>query len=89
MDRECIICILHKAELYGRNSKKFGGQWSDQNQTQLVEGVIALQEYEEQKDNTWANFSTKEKLLRFVVKGKKCAQKCVRHSEIMWMLRTC
>lgn len=71
MERECI---LHKAELYGRIYKKFGGQWSDQNQTQLVEDVIALQEYEEQKDNTWASFSTKEKLLRFVVKGKKLKQ---------------
>ena len=36
--------------------------------------MIALQEYEEQRDNAWASFSTKEKLLRFVVKGKKLKQ---------------
>ena len=68
LERECV---LQKAELFGRLYQKFGGQWDDTNQTALVEDVIALQEYEEQKDNAWARFSMKTKLWRFIVKGKK------------------
>ena len=64
-------CVLGKAELFGRIYKKFGGQWSDMDQTKLVENVIAFQEFEEQKDNAWASFSKKEKLLRHILKGKK------------------
>ena len=64
-------CILQKAELFGRIYKKFGGNWNDEDQTKLVEDVIVLQQFEEQRDNTWERFSKKQKAYHFVFKGKK------------------
>ena len=79
LERECI---LQKAELFGRVYKKFGGNWKDEDQTKLVEDVIALQEFEEQRDNTWERFSKKQKAYHFVFKGKKLGSLDIQLKEV-------
>ena len=62
---------MEKAELFGRIYQKFGGQWSDANQTQLVKDVIALQEFEEQKGSVWESLSTTQNMWHSVVRRKQ------------------